>query len=318
MKEEKEILNRSINKGEKALGRVFPKRVSEKEYVGGYYLPKQDLHQILETLFKLKLKSQDEEGNAGYLVAKKQKHPNLFWLVDSIEARQDLRALIPLLDLLSRVQKMPDDMCDLGSFEHAMALNPKQIRPFVKNAIIEGRTYIDPDGKEKPLVQFYVEKLQHNGKDVYGVCVPRTAQGQKALLKLAGFNIHPYDFSKHTERERAVFDGIKTGTSLRDLAKYYNVTKERIRQIYAKMYRKIQYYMTVMLQVYLIQDKSSLEPRQLTDKDALYITDSDGDFVITQAALKRGLIRGYGASIPRRFTCKSKEKIIRFDRETRE
>ncbi len=129
---------------------------------------------------------------------------------------------------------------------------------------------------------------------------------------MAGFNIRPYDFSRHTEREKVVLNGIITGTSSRDLAKYYNVTQFRIHQIYAIGYRKLHYYMTGKLEDSLFNDKSSFEPRQLTDKDVLYITDSNGEFVITQAALKRGLIKGCCA-IPRRCTSKTKEQIIHFN-----
>lgn len=310
MKRKNEDLNISENKKEgKVPRRVFPKRVSEKKYTGGYYLPKQDLHQILETLFKLKLQSQDEEGRTGSLVAKKQRHPNLFWLVDSVEARRDLRALIPLLDLLSRVQKMPDDMCDLGSFEHAMALNPKQIRPFVKNAIIEGRTYIDTDGKEKPLVQFYVEKLQHNGKDVYGVCVPRTAQGQKELLELAGFKIQTYDMQNiFTERERIIFEQRYNGLTLDYIGKLFHVNSGRIRQIEAKVFRKLRMR-------FENQDKSDSEKHSSTDKNAFYMKDSEGDFIITQTAFNLGYLKcpSHHGSLS-----KSKHKIIKFDRESRE
>lgn len=331
MKRKNEDLNISENKKEgKVPRRVFPKRVSEKKYTGGYYLPKQDLHQILETLFKLKLQSQDEEGNAGYLVAKKQRHPNLFWLVDSVEARRDLRALIPLLDLLSRVQKMPDDMCDLGSFEHAMALNPKQIQPFVKKAIIEGRTYTDKDGKEKPLAQFYVERL-HNGEDVYGVCVPRTAQGQKALLKLAGFKIHTCDISKLKPSwcDDWTYDGngldhwfsiyrvYKNGRtkmlSRNELARLYNVTGERIRQISVSVHSRL---VQALEDFCMKQDKSGLKDHSSTDKDVLYIKDPDGDFIMTQTALKRGFNSGYGC--PSILLSKTKQKIIKFDRESRE
>ena len=309
MKRKNEDLNISENKKEgKVPRRVFPKRVSEKKYTGGYYLPKQDLHQILETLFKLKLQSQDEEGNAGYLVAKKQRHPNLFWLVDSIEARRDLRALIPLLDVLSRVQKMPDDMCRFDLFEHAMALNPKQIRPFVKKAIIEGRTYTDKDGKEKPLAQFYVERL-HNGEDVYGVCVPRTAQGQKELLELAGFKIQTYDTQNiFSERERIIIEKRYKGLTLDDVGKLFNVKKERIRQIEAKAFRKLR-------KRFEIQYESDSEKHSSTDKNAFYMKDSEGDFIITQTAFNLGYLKcpSHHGSLS-----KSKHKIIKFDRESRE
>ena len=110
-------------------------RISDEEYAKGHYLPRQDLHHILETLYQLKLQSRDENGQAGYLIAKRQRHPGTFLLTDSESAMQDLHALIPLTDLLMRIQEMPKDMIDLDSFEYMMALKPQQIRPFVKKAI---------------------------------------------------------------------------------------------------------------------------------------------------------------------------------------
>ena len=306
----------SENTEQEVSSRARPYRISEEEYAKGHYLPRQDLHRILETLYKLKLQSQDEENKTGFLIARRQRHPETFLLTDSESARKDLHALIPLADLLGQIQEMPKDMIDLDNFEYRMALKGQQIRPAIKKAILEGITYTDKDGQKKPLAQFFMQKLKYSGKNVYGVCVPQTAQGQKALLKLAGFNIHACDISEiiYSEREKAIFNGLKTGSSSRDLAEHYNVCQERIRQIYAKIYRRM-VRVDVFKQSGLPQDKSVVKGRSSEGKDAqkVYTKVFDGDFVITQAAAKRGLIRGYGLPSRCITTTRTKKQIIRFD-----
>ena len=58
--------------------------------------------------------------------------------------------------------------CGTAGFEYMMALKSQQIRPFVKKAILNGLTYTDKDGQEKPLAQFYTQKL-HWGINIYGL-----------------------------------------------------------------------------------------------------------------------------------------------------
>ncbi len=240
-------------------------RVLEEVYATG--IPAQDVHVALETLFNLRLSIPNDEGRNFALVAKRQKYPGHFYLMDSQVAQKDLQALIPLVDYLKQISPKPQDMCDLDIFEQTMGFNNDEIRPFIKKAILKGLTYTDKEGKQKPLAQFYVDKTRI-GKDAYGICVPNDLLGQKALLELAGFHILESNQIYCRELDGGQWllrESIIKGATLNDLANELNETRERMRQVLSKELRFVRY----------VFDHPSWCDihHQPTDKDVLYIRD---------------------------------------------
>lgn len=308
--------------------------VSEEEYARGHYLPTSVLHDILENLHKLKLKIKTDDGKKQDLVFKKRRHPNDLHLLDSDLARQNLQSLVSLSDYLSQIQPMPEDMCDVDDFELEMKLDDKSSWPVVKQALLKGLTYTDKDGVKKTLAQFYVMNSEDNPREdaFYGVCVPRTAQGRKALLKLLGFTIYTQDasriapqgeyrrykehmlnaggiFGEYNDVRRHLYWKLDKACMLRDNP---FLCQEDLWKIQSHRFGSASHVRCIHYQRMRDGKKVLVRYTPPTDKDALYIVDPNGDFIVTKKALV-GEHRFYDRWRNRRVSPqKSQAQIMKF------
>ena len=303
--------------------RRYFESVSLDDYAKGHYLPLQDLKDICRFLQGLRFTAPDDEGKQHLLISKRQHHPDTLLLSDTEVARSDLNAIIHLTDYLWRVPGMSDDRYDFRLFKDRMALPDSLVDPFIKRAIIEGKTYTDKNGQRRPLVQFYSQKDaycddQANSRELYyGICVPRDIEGQKALLRFCGFNIYHCDSSKITNR-LDYWDVYKRskqeGETMRYIGESLNVTGSRIQQVIWRVQSEVKWFFS---HLYLLPDSANISSERAdSGKDALCISDPKGEFLITRMATSE---RPQKARYIDRchFGLKKTSEVIRIDRARR-
>ena len=271
--------------------RRYFESVSLDDYAKGHYLPLQDLKDICRFLQGLRFTTPNDEGKQHVLISKRQHHPDTLLLSDTEVAHSDLNAMIHLTDYLWRVPEMPDNMYDFRLFKDRMALPDSLVDPFIKRAIIEGKTYTDKNGQKKPLAQFYSQKDAFcDGQAIsrelyYGICVPRDIEGQKALLRFCGFNIYHCDVSKITGSSDYwdVYKRSKQdGETMRHIGESYNVSGSRIQQVIWRIQSEVKWFFD---HLHLLPDSANISPeRAATGKDALCISDPKGGFLTTRMA----------------------------------